>query len=1080
MYWLLIGLIVLAMILLVWVGGARAEGFTTVDLAAAKAQRQQLQMEGERRYNDLGRLQTSGNTLSPDLVDAAITQPLAKPSAGVASLLTLVNSSVGLGGGALAGRGSGVEQTGAVAEKIRFCESLPLDCSKLDDPRAAECGMCHRDGLDSTGKAHRGGMYISADDIIRANEKAEGGRAFYQPTVGTCKPQNFTLMRDNCQIREAQLTCQSAGAATAANQCGQCYGAAPAGATGLLFVGPKPRVFTAVLVLSHPGMHSWQGTGTVVTMPDGSTVNVPASSRPLLDPQTVYLNNIKEGDTIGIKVFGVPMVWCAWLTSPDGNRSVGIDIGLQNESANPGLVIAGDKRSALITKAVSQLNAADGNLANTWATFQQQVPNTVMWYARRDEVLHGGILSAQYGSTGSAVMDVTSQMKGFAGAYADVTVGPSAFGSDPAPGTPKNLVLYLDNGNSFNVADGATISKDRLNNSANLSVMIPATLVDPAFPDDKADCPTGPIVFTEVGAGLMGAHSCFKPDGSFNATQYCLQELFLAAGGTQSGTGFPNTDAKVAALVKNNSLDDTVAYLNNLGSIAQYGVDTNGGMVPFSSSDPTVITVQSASQLMLGKTLSNPCDGPNAATGPQSPECLDFLWRTAGAQSMPTTDSAPGFYGYCSKGAPGAPLRADGSINEDNVGAANALGSVTAIRQAYSTLHARTQNSANFQDQNAAMQQCFGVAATPPPPKPFSCVPEVFNVCPGGGYTLTPDEAKAVCEAAGARQATPQEIQDAQTRGANWCACGWANDATSYYPMNKILPEYGYGCGNVGVNSCGPAPSWSGGKACATCYGVKPPQNNAPGVQPFNIDMQTHTYKMTSPGYDEGSGVGQTCFDSLTVAQAQAQCSANPACKSFSFAAGVPPGGTGGGCFKMDNVGFNPNPAFVGYTKQAPPPTITVWNDPTIPRIGNMITLKNAANPNGVVYNYGGTLVIQDPNTFSAADGTFNVVAANNGKDGYVSFQKYTDSNSYIRHSSFIGYVMSKDGSDIFNNHSSFVIVAALNNDPSMFSLQSFNYPDHYLMTATNPNGSIQVVLRVPGSATANASWTGVLPLVAQ
>ena len=223
MGWLLIGLIVLAVALLVWATTAKTEEqFMTMDMDTATAQRQQLQFEGERRYNDVGRLQVPGGALSPDLIDAAVSQPLAKPSAGTTSLLTLVNSSLGLGAGASGSRGASVEQTGAVAEKIRFCESLPLDCSSLDDPRLAECGMCHRDGKDSKGKAHRGGMYISADDIIRANERAEGGTAAYQPTVGTCKPQNFTLMKDNCSIREKQLVCQSAGAATASNECGQC------------------------------------------------------------------------------------------------------------------------------------------------------------------------------------------------------------------------------------------------------------------------------------------------------------------------------------------------------------------------------------------------------------------------------------------------------------------------------------------------------------------------------------------------------------------------------------------------------------------------------------------------------------------------------------------------------------------------------------------------------------------------------------------------------------------------------------------------------------------------------------------
>ena len=1078
MYWLLIGLIVVVLGFLMWNNvSTTKEHFATVDLDTATAQRQQLQFEGERRYNDLGRLQVPGGTLSPDAIDAAISQPLATPSANTTSLLTLLSSSLGLGAGASGSRGASVEQTGAVMEKIRFCESLPLNCSTLDDPRMAECGFCHRDGIDSKGAAHRGGMYISADDIIRANERAEGGTATYQPTVGTCNPRNFTMMRDNCLMRENQLTCQSAGAATLANQCGQCYGAAPGGATGLVFVGPKPRTFTAVLVLSHPGMHNYQGTGTIVTMPDGSTINVATSTNQLFAPTTVYLNNVKEGDTIGIKVFGVPKVWCAWLTSPDGKRSVGIDIGLQNESANPGMVIAGDKRASVITTALNAVASSTAD-TNAWSTFQPQVPNTVMWYARRDEIMVGGIISAIYGSSAGASMDVTSQMKAFAGAYQDVLVDYTVFG-DPAPGVPKNLTVTLDNGQSFNVADGNVIPKARFNNIANLSVTIPATLVDPVFPDDKADCPTGPIVFTAVGAGLMGSHSCFKPDGSFNPTAYCLQELFMAAGGTQGGTDYPSTDAKAAALVVNNSLDDTVTLLNTRGSIAQYGFDSNGVAVDFP-------TYKDASLRMLGTSPTSPCDGPNSATGPHTPECLDYLWRMAGASSLPPagTDPTSLTYAYCGKGTPGAPLNMDNTMNTANINAANALGSVTAIRQAYGTLYNRTRNSANFADQNAAMQQCYGTSVNPPPPKPLACVPEVFSICPGGGYTLTPDEAAATCNAAGARMATPAEITAAQGRGANWCACSWASDESSYYPMNKILPEYGYGCGGVGVNVCGPVSSmgWTGGKACATCFGVKPPQNNAPGVRPFNTDTRDVAYRMTSPGYDESDGVGQTCFDGLTVEQAQAQCTANPNCVSFSFAAAQvgQPVASGGGCFKMNKVGVNPNPAYVGFTKEVNPPPIIVWNDPRIPRVTQMATLKNAANPtNGVLSNANGTLVIQDPSTINPQDGTFNVVAPNNGKDGYVSLQSYSTPTAYIRHSSFIGYVMTKDGSDMFNNDSSFIIVPALNNDPTMFSLQSFNYPDHYLMSATNPDGSIQAVLRVPGAATANASWFGVLPLVA-
>ncbi len=84
-----------------------------------------------------------------------------------------------------------------------------------------------------------------------------------------------------------------------------------------------------------------------------------------------------------------------------------------------------------------------------------------------------------------------------------------------------------------------------------------------------------------------------------------------------------------------------------------------------------------------------------------------------------------------------------------------------------------------------------------------------------------------------------------------------------------------------------------------------------PGTQ-FYRAPKKECYRKTSPGYDEGSGQGQTCFDGLTVEEAKERCSANPACKSFSFSAGVD---RGRGCFKMDRVGYNTRPDYEGYSK---------------------------------------------------------------------------------------------------------------------------------------------------------------------
>lgn len=908
--WLLVGGIVLVLGLLMWTQNTKTnkavEGFTTVDLPTAQAQRQMLQWEGERRYNDFARLQSTNTKLATGDVEAAVQQAVPVSTGFNASLTSLLGA-IGLGAqdDGSNKQGTWVEQTGVVQDKINFCESLTsVNCALLDgDPRMAECGFCHRDGINSKGKAHRGGMYISSDDQIRANEvsnAAGGAKAVYQPTVGTCAQQNFTLTTANCTIREAQLQCQSAGAATSANQCAQCYGSQPSGATGLLYVGQKPRLYNAVLWVSHPGAHSNNGVGTtvqVVSQMNGAQppLTLGYSNKTLLDPQQIQLTNIAEGDTINITVNGAPMVWCGWLSSADGKRTVSLDIGEQSITPAIGFTIAGDKRSGTVTRATAEYDS------DVWQTFQDQVPNTVLWYQRR-EAVPGAVTAAWYGNTvpqsaNAQGVWVTDMVKTAAGQGADVTVSNDYFQGDPAPNFVKHLWVWQDSGAGPIIQEGSTFYGSQLVNQMQMVFQVPATLVDPIFSDDKADCPTGPMVFTEIGAGLMGAHSCFKADGSFNPTQYCLQELWNAAGGTQQGTGFPNTDAKVAALVVNDpstgqpSLDATVAALNNQANIAIYGVDVNGAPADFP-------TYKNAAMFILGVALNNPCDGPMAQTGPHTPECLDYLWRTStnpgadASQVDPTT--LP--YAACNANGLAAPLNADGSVNQGNINTANGIGAIPNIRAYYASIYNRSQDSSNFDAQAAAMRDCFNTNIVPPPETPSACPPanpddwqcftpeklqqqEVFNVCPNGGYNAKVSDADAVCASVGARVATPQEVQAAQAAGADWCSCGWTTDGNAYYPMNKILPEYGHGCGVVGTNNCG-SMAWAGDKACVACVGVKPPQGT-PDVWNFTSAGQWNQPQAAGTGF-----ISDTAVPAMREVGDQVQCATadNQNCYTFPSA----------------------------------------------------------------------------------------------------------------------------------------------------------------------------------------------------
>jgi len=572
----------------------------------------------------------------------------------------------------------------------------------------------------------------------------------------------------------------------------------------------------------------------------------------MLDPQQLTLT-LTEGDSLVITVAGMPPVWCGWLSSQDGNRTVSLDIGEQTITPASGFSIAGDKRAGVVSKAMA---TADPTV---WANFQAQVPNSVLWYQRRDEVLPGSVVSAWYGlAQGSQGVDVTPYIKIAAGQGSDVVVDPTVLQiEDPAPGMVKHLWIAQDNGATPVWYDGETAYANRIYNSMTMNFTVPATLVDPLFAGDKADCPTGPLVFTEVGAGLMGSHSCFKADGSFNPNLYCIRELWAAAGGTPQGRLYPQDDTSAAALALKDptsgalSLDVTVAALNNAVNIAIYGVDMNGAPQDFA-------TIKQYALDYLGVVMNNPCDGPTALTGPHTEECLDYLWRTSGNASqdgVTNTDPSKLPYAYCSAAGQAAPLNVDGTVNQANVTTANGNGAVANVRAFYQGIFNRSQDSSDFDSQAAAMRDCFGIYIAPPPADdPASCPPpnpddwqcfgpsklqnpEVFQVNGGPAnniayigqqvYQFKQSDSAAVCASYGATVATTAQLAAAQAQGADWCSTGWVADSTT--PAYPITTSVDPGCGAApGIQQFLP----SSGLAAVNCYGKKPAPNT-PGVYLF-------------------------------------------------------------------------------------------------------------------------------------------------------------------------------------------------------------------------------------------------------
>ena len=120
------------------------------------------------------------------------------------------------------------------------------------------------------------------------------------------------------------------------------------------------------------------------------------------------------------------------------------------------------------------------------------------------------------------------------------------------------------------------------------------------------------------------------------------------------------------------------------------------------------------------------------------------------------------------------------------------------------------------------------------------------------------------------------------------------------------------------------------------------------------------------------------------------------------------------------------------------------------PGITCYINLGDPTDKTNYVYQSKGTSFLgggqNTPNT------TFYLASPLNGQSGCISIQTTDPSPLYLRHSGFRIWAHSNDNSTLFANDASWKVVAALNNDSSMVSFQSTNYPDKYFSQSKAPN----------------------------
>ena len=205
-----------------------------------------------------------------------------------------------------------------------------------------------------------------------------------------------------------------------------------------------------------------------------------------------------------------------------------------------------------------------------------------------------------------------------------------------------NALVDTDNGQTPNIGGNIKgylqINQLYGTNAIQLTGKMPFTFLSTTSPDAYS-CSTGPFITSKEGADFIATNNpCYGPDaqpGKYGLP--CLQKLFLGAGGTTSGSGYPKNDGTALTLLvapdgTNRTLSDIADYLYQQSVLASTGL-VNGNSVDMQDWN-------AASQYMTGKTISNPCETsrPGARL---SNDCLTYLYQQSGCLPLGTNNPDP-------------------------------------------------------------------------------------------------------------------------------------------------------------------------------------------------------------------------------------------------------------------------------------------------------------------------------------------------------------------------------------------------------------------------------------------------------
>jgi hypothetical protein len=669
------------------------------------------------------------------------------------------------------------QQASGTFQQAKSCESAPTSCSAFDDPTfAANCGMSFdKKGIGADGKPHMGGLFISPTDRQKQTDAANvvlstGGAPYdpykvYQPTLGKSKPGTFALTKDQCIVVKEKIDCASKQTFSSPN-CTQCY-------TSQRFarVGPETQRLPATVY--------FVGNGNIYVGPQnvGSPYNYTSDDKAQIaagTPESTYCNSV-AGRAFQKDSGMIPQCGSSWCCE-------NVPFSLYNNQLDPNtpipMPIMANSEGTTFHIAVE---TTDGSMPYVAGYIQGQTPRGVF---KLDLM---SLVNVDYLSNKRPKINGTTTINGF-----------------------KSFVFIPS-----------------ANNTVALQGMIPFSFLS-MYDGDALTCDNGPIVTQAASATFLESDPCYgKANKPGDYKLECLQTRWLELGGTQQGTGYPGNQKAADAIQKDangNPLDiDTI--VNNLApkmTSASTGQDNSGKNL-------TIPDWNTVSMWATGIPINTPCDGPNSQSGPLSQECLTYLYTNQGVNSHigPTyTLAASAMASMKGQNTPNTYCQPGTSIDPATPAGlkfAQKLGGINAVKLTYDQINRlANDNGQTNTARSQAVQQCYGVSMDVMAAPKGTGPTQVFAVGPGYNYTKT--QAQQVCAKYGAQVATQEQLQNAQTYGADWCFTGWVSDSnTSMYPITTST-ETGCGNGSTGIMQY----NTGNGQAGVNCYGPKPTIDSYP------------------------------------------------------------------------------------------------------------------------------------------------------------------------------------------------------------------------------------------------------------